>query len=414
MLESTKTVDVERIKNDFPILNRKVNGKRLVYLDNAATTQKPKVVIDALVDYYSRYNANVHRGVHQLSIEATETYENSRKKVAKFVNSPSPQEVVFTRGTTESINLVKFAWGAKFVKEGDIILLTLMEHHSNMVPWQLLAKEKGARIEYAPITPDGRLDMGEFERLLALSPALVAFTQCSNVLGTINDAEKLCSMAKGAGAVTVVDAAQSAPHMPLDVQKMGCDFLAFSGHKMLGPTGIGALYGRRELLDSMDPFQSGGDMIKEVHLDGARWNDVPYKFEAGTTNIADAIGLGVAVEYLTALGMETLRRHEVELLRYAFEKMSRIPNLKIYGPMDLEARGGVISFNLADIHPHDMASILDEEGVAIRSGHHCAQPLMEHLNVPGTSRASFYVYNSTADIDVFIGALLKAKSVFCV
>jgi cysteine desulfurase / selenocysteine lyase len=414
MLESTKTVDVEKVRGDFPILNRTVNGKRLVYLDNAATTQKPMAVIDALVDYYSRYNANVHRGVHQLSIEATEAYETSRKKVAKFVNSPSPQEVVFTRGTTESINLVKFAWGSKFVKEGDVILLTLMEHHSNMVPWQLLAKEKGARIEYAPITPDGRMDMAEFERLLSLSPALVAFTQCSNVLGTINDAEKLCSMASKAGATTVVDAAQSAPHMPLDVQRMGCDFLAFSGHKMLAPTGIGVLYGKRGLLDSMDPFQSGGDMIKEVHVGGAKWNDVPYKFEAGTTNIADAIGLGVAVEYLASLGMENVRRHEVELLEYAFEKMSKIPNINIYGPMDVEARGGVISFNLADIHPHDMASILDEEGVAIRSGHHCAQPLMEHLEIPGTSRASFYVYNSTADIDAFIGALLKAKSVFCV
>jgi selenocysteine lyase/cysteine desulfurase/intein/homing endonuclease len=898
LLESTKTVDVERVRNDFPIMNRKVNGKPLVYLDNAATTQKPKVVIDALVDYYSRYNANVHRGVHQLSIEATETYENSRKKLSKFINSPTSQEVVFTRGTTESINLVKFAWGSKFVKEGDVILLTLMEHHSNMVPWQLLAKEKGARVEYAPITADGRLDIGEFERLLGLSPKLVAFTHCSNVLGTINDAEKLCAMAKSAGATTLIDAAQSAPHMPLDVQKLGCDFLAFSvtgdtpvlvrhdgttelvpieeavelynrgsvmsvltlgsdararfetvkgtlahldgvyevqyedsalpvratghhsvyvwrdsniieekvsrlqkgdylvtlskqsqnpfervdeapleythdgnsvkekvrltkelmrligyylaegsldsrenrvsltfaetetelvndactliealdpmlyhvkamqevistggglslariaeasgvsrktakkysaqtgpgglartrkirphvwrnnqnhtanisfndekwfsffkvfcgsridkhlpgfvwqidvelvaellkgylrgdasknekyrlrvksvskrlitelswllklhgisstlgfeesrvegwhdewslviqrselksarefrrqtskpdaprdkllcvdglkrayrrtsprynsrvsstlrhatkratragvlnaidwiksshrlpideetkemlskyetfalgdfglvkvtgvrpagehmvydisvegserffggyypvllhnsGHKMLGPTGIGVLYGRRALLDSMDPFQSGGDMIKEVHLDGARWNDVPYKFEAGTTNIADAIGLGVAVEYLSALGMDNVRRHEVELLRYAFEKMSRMQNLALYGPMDLELRGGVISFNIADIHPHDMASILDEEGVAIRSGHHCAQPLMDHLNVPGTSRASFYVYNSTADVDAFIGALLKAKSVFCV
>jgi selenocysteine lyase/cysteine desulfurase/intein/homing endonuclease len=897
LLES-KTVDVEKLKADFPILSRKVKGKRLVYLDNAATTQKPKVVIDALVDYYSRYNANIHRGVHQLSIEATETYENSRKKVAKFINAPASQQVIFTRGTTESINLVKFAWGSKFVKRGDVILITLMEHHSNMVPWQLLAKEKGARLEYAPVTAEGELDMAEFERLLGLSPALVAFTHCSNVLGTINDAAKLCSLSKKAGATTVVDAAQSAPHMPVDVQEMGCDFLAFSvtgdtpvlvrhgestqlvpieeavelynrgdevsiltlgsdararfddirgtlahldgvyeikhegsaipilatghhsvyvwrdsdiveeqvsklqkgdylvtlskqsqsevdvleefdieyshhghkvkervrvttelmrligyylaegsldsaenrisltfsereveyvedtrgliagldpvyyyaeametvvrtgggtslsttaeaagisrktakkyldsnqaavlsfprrmrphtyhnngnhtsnvsfnsakwhsffekfcgkkadkhlpsfiwqvdrtmvaellkgylrgdasknemyrlkvksvskrlvselswllklhgvsntlgfaqsrvetwndqysltlqrselalteefhrrtskpdapkdktlcvdalreayrmtrpkynskiastlrsskkratranilqavawiesthkkpishetqqvlsrykrlaladfglvkvrkvspagermvydvsvegserffggffpillhnsGHKMLGPTGIGALYGRKELLDSMDPFQSGGDMIKEVHTDGARWNDVPYKFEAGTTNIADAIGLGVAVQYLGALGMENVRRHEVDLLRYAFEKMSRIPNVKIYGPMDPEARGGVISFNLADIHPHDMASLLDEEGVAIRSGHHCAQPLMEHLSVPGTSRASFYIYNSTADIDAFIGALLKAKSVFCV
>jgi cysteine desulfurase/selenocysteine lyase len=414
MLETTKTVDVERVKGDFPILGRRVNGKRLVYLDNAATTQKPKVVIDALVDYYSRYNSNVHRGVHQLSIEATETYENSRKKVAKFINSPTPQEIVFTRGTTEAINLVRFAWGSAHIKEGDLILLTMMEHHSNIVPWQLLAKEKGAKIEYAPITSDGKIDVGEFERLLGRSPSLVAFTQCSNVLGTINDVERLCAMARQAGATTLIDAAQSVPHMAVDVQRIGCDFLAFSGHKMLAPTGIGVLYGRRALLNSMEPFQSGGDMIKEVHVDGAKWNDVPYKFEAGTPNIADAIGLGVAVEYLSSLGMDNVRRHEVELLRYAFEKMSRIPNLTIYGPIDPEERGGVISFNLADIHPHDMASILDEEGIAIRSGHHCAQPLMEHLNVPGTSRASFYVYNSTSDIDVLIGGLLKAKSVFCV
>ncbi|HUI00337.1 MAG TPA: cysteine desulfurase [Nitrososphaerales archaeon] len=414
MLESTKTVDVERVRSDFPILGRKVNGKRLVYLDNAATTQKPKAVIDCLVDYYSRYNANIHRGVHQLSIEATEAFEGARKKVARFVNAPSPQEVVFTRGTTESINLVRYAWGAKYIRSGDLIALTMMEHHSNIVPWQLLAHEKGAKIEYVRLTDDGRIDYAEYDRVLALHPSLVAFTQCSNVLGTINDVQKMCDMAREAGATTLVDAAQSVPHMAVDVQRIGCDFLAFSGHKMLGPTGIGALYGKRELLSSMEPFQGGGDMIKEVHMEGAKWNDIPYKFEAGTSNIADAIGLGAAIDYLDALGMDNVRRHEIELVEYAFEKMTRIPNLKIYGPMNPEGRGGVISFNLADIHPHDMASILDEEGVAIRSGHHCAQPLMELLNVPGTSRASFYVYNSKADIDAFIGALLKAKSVFCV
>jgi len=414
VLGSAKAIDVEKVKEDFPILNRKVNGKRLVYLDNAATTQKPKAVIDSLVDYYTRYNANVHRGVHQLSIEATEAYENSRKKVARFIKAPSSQEVVFTRGTTESINLVRFAWGSRFIKKGDLIAVTMMEHHSNIVPWQLLAQEKGAKLEYVDLTDDGRIDYSKLDRVLALHPSLVAFTHCSNVLGTINDAEKMCAMAREAGATTVVDAAQSVPHMAVDVQKMGCDFLAFSGHKMLGPTGIGVLYGKKELLNAMGPFQGGGDMIKEVHKEGAKWNDVPYKFEAGTTNIADAIGLGAAVDYLTSLGMDRVRMHEVELLRYAFEKMARIPNLKIYGPMNLEERGGVISFNLADIHPHDMASILDEEGVAIRSGHHCAQPLMELLNVPGTSRASFYAYNSNEDIDAFIGALLKAKSVFCV
>ena len=412
MLESTKALDVAKVQDDFPILDRKVNGKRLVYLDNAATTQKPKVVIDALVDYYSRYNANIHRGVHQLSVEATETYENARKKVARFINAPSAQQVVFTRGTTESVNLVRFAWGSKYIRSGDLIALTMMEHHSNIVPWQLLAQEKGARLEYVRLTDDGRIDYAEYDRVLALHPALVAFTQCSNVLGTINDAEKMCQMAREAGATTLVDAAQSVPHMPVDVQKIGSDFLVFSGHKMLGPTGIGALYGKRELLNSMEPFQGGGDMIREVHMDGARWNDVPYKFEAGTSNIADAIGLGVAVDYLESLGMDNVRRHEVELLRYAFENLSRIPNLTIYGPMDPEQRGGVVSFNLADIHPHDMASILNEEGVAIRSGHHCAQPLMRRLGVPATARASFYLYNDHDDLAALMAGLVKAGGLF--
>ena len=412
MLEPTKTVDVERVRADFPILSRKVNGKPLVYLDSAATTQKPKVVIDSLVDYYSRYNANVHRGVHQLSIEATETYENSRKKVANFINAASSQEIVFTRGTTESINLVRYAWGSKFVHKGDLIVVTMMEHHSNIVPWQLLAQEKGARLEYAELTEDGRIDYARLDRILNLKPRLVAFTQCSNVLGTINDTQKMCAMARDVGATTVVDAAQSVPHMPVDVQRMGCDFLAFSGHKMLAPTGIGVLYGKREILNAMGPFMGGGDMIREVHKSGATWNEIPYKFEAGTTNIADAIGLGVAIDYLQSLGMENVRRHEVELLRYAFEKMSGIPNLRIYGPKNLEERGGVISFNLADIHPHDMASILDGEGVAIRSGHHCAQPLMDMLQTPGTSRASFYVYNNTEDIDALAAALQTARKVF--
>ena len=412
MLES-RTLEVSRIRQDFPILNRMVNGKRLVYLDNAATSQKPKVVIDALVDYYSRYNANIHRGVHKLSIEATETYENSRKKVAGFINSPTPQEIVFTRGTTESINLVRYAWGSKSIKKGDLIVLTLMEHHSNIVPWQLLAKEKGATIEYAPLTSDGKIDGEAFEELMERSPSLVAFTHCSNVLGTITDAQRLCSLAKRAGATTLVDAAQSVPNMPVDVQSMGCDFLAFSGHKMLGPTGIGVLYGRREILDSMEPFHGGGDMIKEVHIDGARWNDVPYKFEAGTSSIADAIGLGVAVDYLEEIGMENVMNHERAVTRYALEKMLAIKSMVVYGPRSADERAGVISFNLADIHPHDMASLLDEEGVAIRSGHHCAQPLMDHLKLPGTSRVSFSVYNSRDDVDVLIGALLRARSVFC-
>jgi cysteine desulfurase/selenocysteine lyase len=412
LLEPTKTIDVERVRSDFPILARRVNGKPLVYLDSAATSQKPRAVIDSLVDYYSRYNANVHRGVYQLSIEATESYEAARKKVADFINAASTQEIVFTRGTTESINLVRYAWGSKFVSRGDLIVVTLMEHHSNIVPWQLLAEEKGAKLEYAELTDDGRIDYARFDRILNLKPRLVAFTQCSNVLGTINDARRMCAMAREVGATTVVDAAQSVPHMPVDVQAMGCDFLAFSGHKMLGPTGIGVLYGKRELLNSMAPFQAGGDMIREVHRSGATWNDVPYKFEAGTTNIADAIGLGAAVDYLDSLGMENVRLHELELSRYAAERLSTIPNLKIYGPKNLGERGGVVSFNLADIHPHDMASILDGEGVAIRSGHHCAQPLMDLLQVPGTSRASFYVYNNTEDIDALVAALEVARRVF--
>jgi cysteine desulfurase / selenocysteine lyase len=413
-LLKSEALPLEDIRQDFPILRRKIHGKRLVYLDNAATTQKPKVVINSLVDFYSKHNANIHRAVHQLSIEATEAYERARECVSSFIRSPSPQQVVFTRGTTESLNLVRYAWGSAEVKKGDLIVLTLMEHHSNIVPWQLLAKEKGARVEYVGLTSDGRLRMDEFEKLMGQSPKLVAFTQCSNVLGTINDAAKLCSLARRSGATTCVDGAQSAPHMPVDAASMGCDFFAFSGHKMLGPTGIGVLYGKKDLLEKMEPFQGGGDMIKEVHLDGALWNDLPYKFEAGTSSIADAIGLGAAIDYLTALGMERVRRHQVELMDYAMDRMRSLPGMVIYGPRRAEDRGGVISFNLADIHPHDLASILDEEGVAIRSGHHCAQPLMEDLDVPATSRASFYIYNGRDDVDALIGALNKARKLFSV
>lgn len=404
-------LDLDKLRGDFPILRRKVHGKRLVYLDNAATTQKPASVIRAITDYYERYNSNIHRSVHMLGEEATEAYEKARAKVASFVNC-SPQELVFNRGTTESINLVRFAWGEKNVKRGDTIVTTMMEHHSNIVPWQLLARKTGAKLKYALLNRDGTLDMDSLFSLIEQSPRLVAVTHCSNVLGTVNDVSRICSRARKAGAATLVDAAQSVPHMPVDFEKIGADFIAFSGHKMLGPTGIGALCARKKLLEEMDPFHGGGEMIREVHLDRATWNDVPYKFEAGTVNIAGSIGLGAAVDYLSSLGMERVRRHEMELVKYALDTLGGVKGFEPYGPADTEKRGGVVSFNLSDVHPHDLATILDEEGIAIRSGHHCAQPLMEWLGVPATSRASFYVYNGNDDIDCLRAGLEKARRIF--
>jgi cysteine desulfurase/selenocysteine lyase len=410
-LLKTEPLDMEKVRAAFPILSRKVHGKRLVYLDNAATTQKPKAVIDALVDYYSRYNSNVHRSVHTLGEEATAGYEASREKTAKFVGAPA-KELVFVRGTTEATNLVRFAWGEKNVKKGDTLVTTMMEHHSNIVPWQLLAKSKGASLKFVGLEPDGTLDIGSLEDLLRESPSLVAVTHCSNVLGTINDVRSICTKSRSAGATTIVDGAQSVPHMPVDVESIGCDFYAFSGHKMLGPTGIGALVAKKKVLEEMDPFHGGGEMIKEVFLDHSTWNDVPYKFEAGTVNIADAIGLGAAVDYLTSLGMVGVREHEMQLLEYAMESLAKVRGFHAYGPTDPEIRGGVISFNLADIHPHDLATILDEEGIAIRSGHHCAQPLMRWLDVAATSRASFHVYNSFDDVDALKAGLEKAGAIF--
>ncbi len=407
----TEVINVEKIREDFPILKRQVHGKRLVYLDNAATTQKPKAVIDALVDYYSRYNSNVHRSVHTLGEEATAAYEAARGKAAKFVGARA-KDLAFVRGTTEATNLVRFAWGEKNVKKGDTLVTTLMEHHSNIVPWQLLAKGKGATLKFVGLQPDGTLDMGSFESLLREAPKLVAVTHCSNVLGTINDVATICAKARKAGAITVVDGAQSVPHMPVDIGAIGCDFFGFSGHKMLGPTGIGALVGRSDLLEEMEPFHGGGEMIKEVFLDHSTWNDVPHKFEAGTVNIADAIGLGAAVDYLTAIGMDKVREHEVRLIAYALQSLREVKGFRAYGPEDPEKKGGVISFNLADVHPHDLATILDEEGIAIRSGHHCAQPLMRWLDVESTSRASFHVYNSYDDVDALKAGLLKAGAIF--
>lgn len=412
-MQSTE-LSIENIRKDFPILKRKVrDNKPLVYLDNASTTQKPKQVIDALTNYYNNYNANIHRSVYSIAEEATEAYEKVRDKVAKFLNISKREEIIFVRGTTEGINLVAYAWGRKHIKEGDIIVTTEYEHHSNIVPWQLLVKEKGAKLEYIEINDNGELILDQLDKYLATGKVkLVVFSLMSNVLGTISDAEKIISKCHEAGVKTLVDAAQAVPHMSVDVSKLGCDFFAFSAHKMLGPTGIGVLWVRKSVLETMDPFHGGGDMIREVHKYETTWNDLPYKFEAGTPNIADVIGFGSAIDYLSQLGMETVRKHEMELTQYALDKMSQIKGIVIYGPKDVSKRGGVISFNFHDVHPHDVATIVDREGIAIRSGHHCAQVLMEKLNVAATNRASFYIYNTKQDVDKLIQSLEKVSELF--
>lgn len=407
-------LSIENIRKDFPILKRKVrDNKPLVYLDNASTTQKPKQVIDAITNYYNNYNANIHRSVYSIAEEATEAYEKVRDKVAKFLNISKREEIIFVRGTTEGINLVAYAWGRKHIKEGDIIVTTEYEHHSNIVPWQLLVKEKGAKLEYIEINDNGELILDQLDKYLATGKVkLVVFSLMSNVLGTISDAEKIISKCHEAGVKTLVDAAQAVPHMSVDVTKLGCDFFAFSAHKMLGPTGIGVLWVRKSVLETMDPFHGGGDMIREVHKYETTWNDLPYKFEAGTPNIADVIGFGSAIDYLSQLGMEAVRKHEMELTQYALDKMSQIKGIVIYGPKDVSKRGGVISFNFHDVHPHDVATIVDREGIAIRSGHHCAQVLMEKLNVAATNRASFYIYNTKQDVDKLIQSLGKVSELF--
>ncbi|WP_052891087.1 cysteine desulfurase [Thermogemmatispora carboxidivorans] len=404
---------VEEIRGDFPILSRQVHGKPLVYLDSAASSQKPLAVIEAMNAYYRSSHANVHRGVYEISEEATAALERARTKVARFINARQSRQVIFTRNTTESINLVAYSWGWANIRAGDLIVLTTMEHHSNLVPWQLLAQRSGARLEFVPVSPEGLLQLDVYARLLEQGPKLVAFTQMSNVLGTINPVKEMIAQAHAAGAVVLVDAAQSAPHLPLDVQELDADFVCFSGHKMLGPTGIGVLYGKRELLEAMPPFLGGGDMIRSVSLRSSTWNDLPWKFEAGTPAIAEAVGLGAAVDYLSALGMEWVRQHERAITAYALERLQTVPQLRIYGPASGEQRGGVVSFSLADIHPHDLASILDQEfGVAIRAGHHCAQPLMEHLGLVATARASFYVYTLPEEIDVLVQGLRRALEIF--
>jgi len=410
--ESTNYRTTEEIRKDFPILTRKVHGKPLVYLDSAASSQKPRAVIDTMNVYYETYHANVHRGVYEISEEATAAMEKARVKVAHFINARHGKQVIFTRNTTESINLVAISWGGANIAKGDLIMLTEMEHHSNLVPWQLLAQRTGARLEFVPVTDDGLLRLDIYEELLRQHPKLVAFAHMSNVLGTINSAQEMIAQAHAVGATVLLDAAQSVPHLPVDVQALDIDFLCFSSHKMLGPTGIGVLYGKRDLLEAMPPFMGGGDMIRTVGLRQSTWNDLPWKFEAGTPAIAEAIGLGAAVDYLKALGMENVLQHEQELTHYAMEQLQSVPGLTIYGP-EAARRGGVISFTLGDIHPHDLASILDQQvGVAVRAGHHCAQPLMERFGLSATARASFYVYTIKEEIDILVQGLQQAIQIF--
>jgi len=406
-----RRVDFAALRKEFPIFERKVHGKPLIYLDSTATTQKPLAVLQALDRYYRTYNANIHRGVYLIAEEATQAYEDAREKVARFLNARSSKEIVFTRGTTESVNLVSHAWGRKNVGRGDVIVLTEMEHHSNLVPWQLLATERGATIRYIPVDGTGRLDLSGLDRLLEGPVKIVSLAHVSNVLGTINPVAEIARRAHAAGAVIMVDGAQSVPHMPVDVRTLDCDFLALSGHKMLAPTGIGALYGKREVLEAMPPFFGGGEMIREVRLEGSTWNDVPFKFEAGTMNIADAIAFGAAIDYLNEIGMEAVHAHGRELVGETMRVLGSIPGVTIYGPPPSE-RGGIVPFTVDDIHAHDVAAVLDHEGVAVRAGHHCAMPLHTKLGLTATTRASFYVYNLVSDVERLGEGVRKAKQVF--
>jgi cysteine desulfurase/selenocysteine lyase len=405
-------LDPRALRADFPILAQRPHGKPLVYLDSAATSQKPLAVIEAMDHYYREYNANVHRGIYEISEKATAAYEGARAQVARFINAPSAQEIVWTRNATEAVNLVAYSWGRRHLGQGDAIVLTEMEHHANLVPWQILAQEIDGDLEFIPITDDGILRLDVFEVLLRLHPKLVAFTHVSNTLGTINPVREMVEMAHAAGALVLVDGAQAVPHLPVDVQAIGADFYVFSGHKMLGPTGSGVLWGRRELLDAMPPFLAGGDMIREVRLRRSEFNDVPWKFEAGTPDISAAIGLGVAADYLRELGMERVRAHERELVAYTLETLGReVPGIALYGP-PADVRGGVVPFNLPGVHPHDVAQILDREGICIRAGHHCTMPLHERLELAATARASFSVFTTTDDIDALAAGLREVQRVF--
>jgi cysteine desulfurase / selenocysteine lyase len=404
------SVDWKAVREDFPILDQQVHGHPLIYFDNGATTQKPRAVVDALRSYYERDNANVHRGLHELSSRATEAYEGARATVAQYLGAASPDEIVFTRGTTESINLVAQAWGGKFLGADDVILLTEMEHHSNLVPWQLLAERIGARLRFVPVRDDGTLALEDLEQLLTPEVKLFGFTHVSNSLGTINPVAELCRKARAAGAVTLVDAAQGAGHLPLDVQEFGCDFLAFSGHKMCGPTGIGALYGRAEILNAMPPWHGGGEMIVSVTLEKSAFKKAPHRFEAGTPNIAGAIGLAAAIDYIEQIGRATIFEHDAQLTSYALERFAELPGMRVLGPTG--ERGAIVGFVMDAAHPHDLTTFADRRGLALRGGHHCNQPLMRRFGLPGTTRASFYFYNTTEEIDRMIDILRDAARFF--
>jgi cysteine desulfurase/selenocysteine lyase len=407
-------LEINKIRKDFPILTRKINGKPFIYFDNAATTQKPLSVINKISDYYSSYNSNIHRAVYDVAEEATNAYELTREKVCRFINATSTEEIIFTRNATEAINLVAYSWGRKNIKKGDIIILSEQEHHSNIVPWQILAKEKNAEIKFLKINETGNLNLDELEFYLNNNNNIKFISLChmSNALGNIVPIEQIIDMVHGYGLPILVDGAQSVPHIKTDVTSLDCDFLAFSAHKMLGPTGVGILYTKKNILEEMDPFICGGDMIKEVHKENTSFNDLPYRFEAGTPNIADVIGFSAAIDYLNEIGMDNIRNHEIDITKYALKRMSELKQIKLYGDTDICNRGGIVSFNLGDIHPHDLATILNDHGIAIRSGHHCAQILMEKLDVSATSRASFYIYNTKEEINIFINALGEAIKLF--
>ena len=406
------TFNIERIRADFPILARETRpGVKLVYLDSAATSQKPQKVIQIMDDFYRNSNANIHRGIHVLAEESTRLYEEARQKVAKFVGVPNPKQIIFTRNTTESINLIAYSWGKANLKNDDLVILTEMEHHSNLVPWQMLSEQTGIRLEFISVTSDGLLDLESYRQLLAQNPKLVGFTYMSNVLGTINPAKEMVEMAHANGAIVLIDGAQSTPHFPVDIIDLDADFYAFSGHKMCGPTGIGVLYGKKEILEKMPPFLGGGDMIKKVHLRSFSTNELPYKFEAGTPAIAEAVGLGAAVDYLSEVGMEAIAFHEKEIIQYALERLEEIPGVHVIGP-SAKYKGGVAAFTIDGIHPHDTAQILDHYGIAVRAGHHCAMPLHEKFDLSATTRTSFYLYNDFSEVDRLVDGIYQVIKAF--
>ncbi|MGD8822523.1 MAG: cysteine desulfurase [Anaerolineales bacterium] len=411
-VEGLDVLNIDQIRADFPVLQREVRpGIPLIYLDSAATSQKPEAVIKAVADHYRHHNANIHRGIHQLAEESTSAYESARLGIAEFIGAASHRQIIFVRNTTEAINLVAYSWARANLKSGDRVLLTEMEHHSNIVPWQILAEQQGVELDYVPVTEDGLLDLDSYHELLERGPRLVAFTHMSNVLGTINPVQQMTAEAHAAGALVLIDGAQSVPHLPVDVSQIDADFYAFSGHKMLGPSGVGVLYGKLELLEAMPPFLGGGDMIRRVSLDGFTPNELPYKFEAGTPAIAEAIGLGAAVEYLQGLGMEKVHLYEKAIIAHALERLEEVPGVRVLGP-SAEKKGAVAAFTFDGVHPHDVAQILDQQGLAVRAGHHCAMPLHEKFNLPATTRASFYLYNTAAEVQKLVEGLLKVKEIF--